>query len=88
MENKTVDVIIPAYHPGNEFATLIKRLEKQTVSIHRIIVMNTEETMWNKELEEKFPNAMEVHHLKKRSLIMEEHVHGQLNFLMRMLWYL
>ena len=40
MENKTVDVIIPAYHPGNEFATLIKRLEKQTVSIHRIIVMN------------------------------------------------
>ena len=27
MENKTVDVIIPAYHPGNEFTTLIKRLE-------------------------------------------------------------
>ena len=31
MENKTVDVIIPAYHPGKEFATLIKRLEKQSV---------------------------------------------------------
>ena len=42
MENKTVDVIIPAYHPGNEFATLIKRLEKQSVPIHRIIVMNTD----------------------------------------------
>lgn len=39
MENKTVDVIIPAYHPGKEFATLIKRLEKQSVPIHRIIVM-------------------------------------------------
>lgn len=70
MENKTVDVIIPAYHPGNEFATLIKRLEKQTVSIHRIIVMNTEESMWNKEWE-KLSDAMEVHHLTK-----EEFDHG------------
>lgn len=70
MENKTVDVIIPAYHPGKEFATLIKRLEKQTVSIHRIIVMNTEESMWNKEWE-KLSDAMEVHHLTK-----EEFDHG------------
>ena len=70
MENKTVDVIIPAYHPGNEFAKLIKRLEKQTVSIHRIIVMNTEESIWNKEWE-KLSDAMEVHHLTK-----EEFDHG------------
>lgn len=70
MENKTVDVIIPAYHPGKEFATLIKRLEKQSVSIHRIIVMNTEESMWNKEWE-KISDAMEVHHLTK-----EEFDHG------------
>ena len=65
MENIKVDVIIPAYHPGKEFATLIKRLEKQSVPIHRIIVMNTEETYWNKELEEKF-SILEVHHLKKQ----------------------
>ena len=64
MENKTVDVIIPAYHPGKEFATLIKRLEKQSVSIHRIIVMNTEESMWNKEWE-KLSDVMEIHHLAK-----------------------
>ena len=64
MENKTVDVIIPAYHPGNEFAALIKRLKKQTVPIHRIIVMNTEESMWNKEWE-KLSDVMEVHHLAK-----------------------
>lgn len=70
MENKTVDVIIPAYHPGKEFATLIKRLEKQSVPIHRIIVMNTEESMWNKEWE-KLSDAMEVHHLAK-----EEFDHG------------
>ena len=70
MENKTVDVIIPAYHPGKEFATLIKRLEKQSVPIHRIIVINTEESMWNKEWE-KLSDAMEVHHLTK-----EEFDHG------------
>ena len=64
MENKTVDVIIPAYHPGKEFATLIKRLEKQSVPIHRIIVMNTEESMRNKEWE-KLSDVMEIHHLAK-----------------------
>ena len=64
MENKTVDVIIPTYHPGKEFATLIKRLEKQSVPIHRIIVMNTEESMWNKEWE-KLSDVMEIHHLAK-----------------------
>ena len=64
MENKTVDVIIPAYHPGKEFAALIKRLEKQSVPIHRIIVMNTEESMWNKEWE-KLSDVMEIHHLAK-----------------------
>ena len=41
MENIKVDVIIPAYHPGKEFSTLIERLTKQTFPIHRIIVMNT-----------------------------------------------
>lgn len=30
MENIKVDVIIPAYHPGKEFSTLIERLTKQT----------------------------------------------------------
>ena len=64
MENKTVYVIIPAYHPGKEFATLIKRLEKQSVPIRRIIVMNTEESMWNKEWE-KLSDVMEIHHLAK-----------------------
>ena len=58
MENIKVDVIIPAYHPGKEFSMLIERLTKQTFPIHRIIVMNTEETYWNKELEEKFQMRM------------------------------
>ena len=64
MENKTVDVIIPAYHPGKEFATLIKRLENPTGPLHRISVMSTEVSMWNKEWE-KLSDVMEIHHLAK-----------------------
>ena len=41
---KNVDVIIPTYHPGKDFYQLLKRLDQQTRPIHRILVMNTEET--------------------------------------------
>lgn len=64
MENIKVDVIIPTYHPGREFSALLDRLMKQTMPVHRIIVMNTEEAFWKKESEEKYP-VLEVHHLKK-----------------------
>lgn len=43
----TVDVIIPTYKPDREFFTLIDRLRRQTVPIHRIIVINTEEKYFN-----------------------------------------
>ena len=39
---KTVDVIIPTYKPGKEFADLLKRLSEQSKEINQIIVMNTE----------------------------------------------
>ena len=65
MNDIKVDVIIPAYHPGKEFSALIERLMKQTMPVHRIIVMNTEETFWKKDLEEKYP-IIEVHHLTKK----------------------
>ncbi len=32
---KTTDVIIPTYRPGNEFGKLIDRLLKQTCPIHQ-----------------------------------------------------
>lgn len=40
---KKVDVIIPVYKPDKSFLTLIERLEKQTVPVNRIILMNTEQ---------------------------------------------
>lgn len=44
---KTVDVIIPTYKPDQEYFTLIERLQKQTVPIRKIIVINTEEKYFN-----------------------------------------
>ena len=38
-----IDVIIPTHKPDKKFKQLLQMLEKQTVSINRIIVMNTEE---------------------------------------------
>lgn len=64
MEKKKVNVIIPTYHPGQEFPQLLKKLRKQDCFPDRVIIMNTEERYWDKEWENLFPN-MEVYHLKK-----------------------
>lgn len=36
-----IDVIIPVHRPGPEFEELLKRLENQTLPVHRILIMNT-----------------------------------------------
>lgn len=41
-----VDIIIPVYKPGAEFVELIKRLENQSVPVHRILLFNTEQKYW------------------------------------------
>ena len=61
---KNVDVIIPTYHPGNDFYQLLKRLDQQTRPIHRILVMNTEESGWKPEWEKEF-KQLQVYHLQK-----------------------
>lgn len=64
MTEKITDVIIPAYHPGSEFETLLDRLEKQDYPINKILIMNTEEGYWNRDWETRHP-IVEVHHLTK-----------------------
>lgn len=64
---KTVDILIPTYKPGKQFLELICSLQKQSVSVNKIIVMNTEQNFWEQTLTEypalvKVPN-MEVHHV-------------------------
>ena len=64
-----VDVIIPTYKPGSEFVELLRLLQAQTVLVHKIIIMNTEEAYWNRLMYEnaeltQFHN-LEVHHLSQ-----------------------
>ena len=49
MSTVKIDVIIPAYRPGEEFEKLLERLSAQKYPINRIIVMNTEKRQagWN-----------------------------------------
>ncbi|MBQ7582509.1 MAG: glycosyltransferase family 2 protein [Lachnospiraceae bacterium] len=63
-----VDVVIPAYRPGQKFIRLITMLDAQTVRPDKIIVMNTEEKWWSERLMEQLGQAaarLEVHHLSK-----------------------
>lgn len=65
-----IDAVIPVYHPGKEFAELLKRLSSQSRSLNKIILMNTGEAPWKEAIETEYP-LCEVHLLKK-----EEFDHG------------
>ncbi len=66
----TIDVIIPTYKPDENFIALVEKLNRQTIKINKIIIMNTEEKYFdflfhvNNSLS-KFSN-LEVHHLSRR----------------------
>lgn len=61
----SVDVIIPVYNPDSRFRTLLKKIKEQSVSVNKIIIMNTEVRYWNPVLERDFAN-LEVHHITKK----------------------
>ena len=61
----TVDVIIPSYRPGREFHELLRRLEAQTVRIGHILIINTEEELFDPSLVKGIESA-EVFHISKR----------------------
>lgn len=68
-EKKTVDVIIPVNYPDEKFQKILDRLAKQTYPVRRIIVVNTDEEGFPKDLQE--PDTMEVYHITP-----EEFDHG------------
>ncbi len=64
-----VDVVIPVYKPGEEFKQLLHKLSIQSVKVHKIILMNTEEKYWSEYTKNyseinQYDNV-EVHHLTK-----------------------
>ena len=67
---KTTDVIIPCYKPGKQIEKLLSRLSRQSCPPDYILVMNTEEAYWDRELEKKYEN-LQVYHLTR-----EEFDHG------------
>lgn len=51
-ERRTVDVIIPTYHPDENTVLLVKKLLKQTYPIRKIHIIDTETGSFPKELEQ------------------------------------
>lgn len=74
----TVAVLIPTYRPDKRFSRILSMLQRQTYPVQQIVIMNTEESLWNKTGYEGIP-GLEVHHVtreafdhgKTRSLGME-----------------
>ncbi len=67
---ESVDVIIPVYKPSEDFPRLLEMLQKQTVSVGKMIVINTERQFWDeavdeRELQEKYSNLV-MKHIKKQ----------------------
>ena len=61
MKFYTVDVMIPTYKPGQEFAELLPRLLEQTYPIRSIRVVNTGKKFWNPAWEQLSDKIMVEH---------------------------
>lgn len=61
MSQYTVDVMIPTYKPGQEFAELLPRLLKQTYPIRSIRIVNTGKKFWNPAWEQLSDKIMVEH---------------------------
>lgn len=62
-----IDVIIPTYKPDRKFVQLIQMLAKQTVPVHKIIILNTEEKYFERLIYgthflDQYKNLIVYHH--------------------------
>lgn len=60
-----VDVIIPTYKPGDKFEKCLRMLRKQTLQPDRILVINTEESLFHSREFSKLSQG-EIIHIKKQ----------------------
>lgn len=72
---KTIDILIPTYKPGKTFLELLKCLQKQTVAVNKIIVMNTEQCFWDKAVL-TYPEILEIPNLEVHHLTQMEFDHA------------
>lgn len=66
MDSVKVDVIIPTFHPKARFLALMEQLEKQVLSVNRIVIVNTEKKAFEALMDcdtflKKHPKAMLFH---------------------------
>lgn len=66
MRYPSVDVIIPTYKPDHTFSVLLKRLSEQNYPISNILIINTDEKLWNPDLIKGIP-GVEVFHIEKKN---------------------
>ncbi|MCM1154208.1 MAG: glycosyltransferase family 2 protein [Roseburia sp.] len=71
-----VDVIIPTYKPDWRFLDLMEKLARQSVPVHRIIIMNTEQKYFDR-LVYGTPFAKKYHNVLVRHLSKREFDHGR-----------
>lgn len=70
MKQPSIDILIPTYKPGPEFAMLLRRLACQRYPARQVIIINTEEQYWDPALEAEYPGCR-VEHIRR-----EEFDHG------------
>ena len=70
MKQPSIDILIPTYKPGPEFAMLLRRLACQRYPASQVIIINTEEQYWDPALEAEYPGCR-VEHIRR-----EEFDHG------------
>lgn len=56
-----IDIIIPTYKPDEKFEKSMRMLRKQTIKPHRVLIMNTEESLFSGKEIFKLPQAEIVH---------------------------
>lgn len=64
-ETSSFDVIIPCYKPGEKFRKLLKALEKQEIPPKKVILINTEEQYFSKDLLKETKLEIRLHHISR-----------------------
>lgn len=65
-EASSFDVIIPCYKPGEKFRKLLKALEKQELPPKKVILINTEERYFPKDVLKDTKLDIRLHHISRR----------------------
>lgn len=61
MNQPMIDILIPTYKPGPEFAMLLRRLACQRYPVHQVMIVNTEKEYWNPAFEKEYPGCRVIH---------------------------